>query len=323
MGKQNGARPTASEVGAVPPSLNEELLNAGEPCVDLPDTDGQETRMKIMSKAMELPLMSGLTSTVAATSEYIYSSRPMSMVTGMMNETIKQAGEREDVKSVISTMNVIYAQNLEKRVEDLKVTLNPHVEKIDNLACGGIDKINEKLAETKDVYVAPVVDKINDTKEVYVDPVINKAMDIKEKTTQVVASASESIAGAKTDYIDPALKTAEDIKESYVEPAVKMTQEYITPVMIQAYNDPATAYGDMVQLGKEVAIITKDKTVEEARRHAENARDYLNSTRETMANKVHNNTQTNGNPEQSKTKTNGNPEQNNTQSNENSEKNEE
>ena len=95
------------------------------------------------------------------------------------------------------------------------------------------------------------------------------------------------MAGAKTVYIDPALKTAEDIKvsfflfvfksicyicmyisiysthlpisvkESYVEPAVKMTQEYIAPVMIQAYNDPATAYGDMVQLGKEVATITK------------------------------------------------------------------
>ena len=31
------------------------------------------------------------------------------------------------------------------RVEDLKVTLNPHVEKMDTLACGGIDKINEKV----------------------------------------------------------------------------------------------------------------------------------------------------------------------------------
>ena len=36
-----------------------------------------------------------------------------------------------------------------------------------------------------------------------------------------------------------------------------MTQDYIAPVMVQAYNDPATAYGDMVKLGKEVATITK------------------------------------------------------------------
>ena len=46
--------------------------------------------------------------------------------------------------------------------------------------------------------------------------------------------------------------------------------------------------------------------MEGAGRHAENAREYLKSTRETMANKVHNN----GNPEQNDTPSNGNHEQN-------------
>ena len=59
--------------------------------------------------------------------------------------------------------------------------------------------------------------------------------------------------------------------------------------------------------------------MEEARRHAENAREYLKSTRETMANKVHNN----GNPEQNDNQSNGKPEQNDTPSNCNSEQNEE
>jgi len=240
---------------------------------DIPDS-----RLKLISKAMELPLMYGFTSTVAATSGYLYGTRPMTMVA----EKIKDVGERDDVKSVITSMNTIYTQNLEKRVSDLKVSLNPTVKKIDDYACNGIDKFNGKISETNEAYVAPVLNKIGESKEAYVDPIITKAADIKDKTTQIVATASEKVAEAKTNYVDPAYKTAEDLKETYVEPAVKVTQDVIAPVVIQAYKDPTQAYGDMVNLSKEMATIAKDKTIE----HAENAREYLKTTRESMSEQV-------------------------------------
>jgi len=266
MGGQNKNLPTEEDV------VQEVIENPDK------NEDISDSSLKVMSKAMELPLMSCLTNTVSATSQYIYGTRPMTM----MAEKIKDVGERDDIKSVISSMNTIYTQNLEKRVSDLKVTLNPTVQKMDDYACGGIDKVNEKISETNESYMAPMLNKMSESKEAYVDPIITKAVDIKAKTTQIVTTAGEKYATAKTTYIDPALKTAEGLKEAYVEPAVKVTKDYIAPVIVQAYKDPATAYGDIVNLGKEVATIAKDKTIE----HAENAREYLKTKQENMTEQV-------------------------------------
>ena len=38
---------------------------------------------------------------------------------------------------------------------------------------------------------------------------------------------------------------------------MKVTQDVIAPVVIQAYKDPTQAYGDMVNLSKEMATIAK------------------------------------------------------------------
>merc|ERR1712209_184929 len=97
--------------------------------------DQNENSIKCVNKAMELPLVSGLTDTLAATTNYIATTKSVTMVT----EKIKNVGEREDVKNILSSVNNLYQDNLSQSVEGLKESLNPTLRTLDNMACSGID----------------------------------------------------------------------------------------------------------------------------------------------------------------------------------------
>jgi len=242
--------------------------------VSLTQHETSEDSFKCFSKAMELPLVSGLTVSVAATTEYITSTRPVSKVT----ETIQTVSERNDVKSVINSVQTIYDNNLASRVEDLKTTINPTLKNLDDYACSGLDKVNGKVAETKEAYVDPVVDKVNMTKETYVDPAIEKVTDIKDKTTQIVAGCMDTASNVRTNYINPAMDVATTVKDNYVVPA--LCKAYT------ASEDPSKAYSEAVVYGKELIILAKDGAINKTINTVDSAKQYLISTKDSTVDKV-------------------------------------
>jgi len=240
------------------------------------EEEKEGTSLRCLSKAMELPLVSGISVSVVATTDYIASTRPVSTVT----EKILNVGEREDVKSVISSMQTVYDNNLASRVEDLKTSINPTLKTMDDYACSGLDKVSGKVSETREAYVDPVVDKMTSTKETYVDPAVEKVVDIKDKTTQIVSDCMETATNVRTNYISPAIDVATNVKDNYVMPAI--TKAYT------ATEDPSKAYSEAIVYGKEVLISTKDVAINKALCTVDSAKQYFASTKHsTVDNVVH------------------------------------
>jgi len=226
---------------------------------------------KCLNKAMEIPLVSGLTSSVYATTEYISSTRPVSLV----SEQIKTVGEREDVKNVLTSVTTLYENNMSQRVQDLRESLNPTLKNLDGYACTGIDMVNEKVSETKETYVDPMVNKINETRESYVKPVVDKVANMKEQTTKVVNDYTESAVNVKNTYVDPAIERATNattnVKNAYVDPAIQKATDatanvkntYVDPAIEKATNvknnyvDPAIERANSVKTNYVDPAITK------------------------------------------------------------------
>merc|ERR1711962_1906150 len=124
--------------------LTQELDQLKEQIQEIKKDQNKEEGFQCINKAMELPLVSGLTRSVYATTEYISATRPVSLV----SEKIKNVGEREDVKNVLTSVTTLYENNLSPRVDELKTTLTPTLKNLDEYACTGIDKVNEKVTET-------------------------------------------------------------------------------------------------------------------------------------------------------------------------------
>merc|ERR1719244_386397 len=231
----------------------------------------KEEGFQCINKAMELPLVSGLTSSVYATTEYISTTRPVSIV----SEKMKDVGEREEVKSILTSVTTLYENNMSPRVDELRTVLTPTLKNLDGYACAGIDKVNEKVTETKEGYVDPMVNKISTTKEAYVDTVVEKVSDIKEKTSKVVQDCTESGMSMKNSYVDPAMERVNNVKDNYVAPAIS-----------KAYQDPRQAYDDAVVYGKEVINATKDAAMQRASNTIDSAKEYLQNAKDTSVEQV-------------------------------------
>jgi len=231
--------------------------------------------LKCISKAMEIPLVSGITGTITATTNYISTTKHVSMVT----EKIKTVGGREDVKNMINSVNTLYQNNLSESVENLKDTLNPTLKNLDNYACSGIDRVNEKVADTKEYYVDPVMSRVTETRELYVDPVVERATNIKENTAKKVSECREQVNSVRTNYVNPAINQAASMKDNYVNPAIDHAK--------QAVEDPTKAYVQAVDYGTQVLLATKEAGLTKATEVVETARNYLATTRDTAAAQVY------------------------------------
>merc|ERR1719244_675948 len=259
--------------------LAEELDQLKEQIQEIKKDQTKEEGFQCINKAMELPLVSGLTSSVYATTEYISTTRPVSIV----SEKMKDVGEREEVKSILTSVTTLYENNMSPRVDELRTVLTPTLKNLDGYACAGIDKVNEKVTETKEGYVDPMVNKISTTKEAYVDTVVEKVADIKEKTSKVVQDCTESGMSMKNSYVDPAIERVNNVKDSYVNPIIEQVNNvkdsyvdpametvnlvkdnYVAPAISKAYQDPRQAYDDAVVYGKEVINATKDAAMQRA-----------------------------------------------------------
>merc|ERR1719495_940866 len=245
--------------------LAEELDQLKEQIQEIKKDQNKEEGFQCINKAMELPLVSGLTSSVYATTEYISTTRPVSIV----SEKMKDVGEREEVKSILTSVTTLYENNMSPRVDELRTVLTPTLKNLDGYACAGIDKVNEKVTETKEGYVDPMVNKISTTKEAYVDTVVEKVADIKEKTSKVVQDCTESGMSMKNSYVDPAIERVNNVKDNYVAPAIS-----------KAYQDPRQAYDDAVVYGKEVINATKDAAMERAANTIDSAKEVINATKD-------------------------------------------
>jgi len=229
---------------------------------------------RIIGKALELPLVAGISGSVVATTEYITSTRPVVKVA----EKIVTVGERNDVKYVLNSMQSMYDNNLASRVEDLKTSINPTLKNLDDYACTGLDKVNDKVAETKEAYVDPMVEKVTSTKEAYVDPAVEKVTDLKDKTSQIVTGCMETAASVGTNYISPAIGAAAGVKNDYVVPA--LSKAYA------ATEDPGKAYSEVVVYGKQVLITTKDDAFSKAMSTVDSAKQYFVSATDATVDKV-------------------------------------
>jgi len=274
----------------------------------------EEEGFKCINRAMEIPLVSGLTNSVYATTEYISGTSAANLV----SEKIKNVGEREDVKNVLTSVTTLYENNMSDRVQDLRVSLNPTLKNLDEYACTGIDMVNEKVTgtkeayvdpvvekinetketyvdpmvekinETKETYVDPMVEKINETKETYVDPMVEKVINMKEQTTKVVSEYTESAVNAKSTYVDPAIEKVSTVKSTYVDPAIErvstVKSTYVDPAVTKAYaaiEDPKKVYGEAVNYGKDVIVTTKDVTINKAINTVDTAKEYLLKAKDT------------------------------------------
>merc|ERR1719244_1938028 len=281
--------------------LAEELDQLKEQIQEIKKDQTKEEGFQCINKAMELPLVSGLTSSVYATTEYISTTRPVSIV----SEKMKDVGEREEVKSILTSVTTLYENNMSPRVDELRTVLTPTLKNLDGYACAGIDKVNEKVTETKEGYVDPMVNKISTTKEAYVDTVVEKVADIKEKTSKVVQDCTESGMSMKNSYVDPAIERVNNVKDSYVNPiieqvtsikdtyvdpafvtATNVKDNYVAPAISKAYQDPRQAYDDAVVYGKEVINATKDAAMERAANTIDSAKEYLQNAKDTSVEQV-------------------------------------
>jgi len=296
--------------------LAEELDQLKEQIQEIKKDQTKEEGFQCINKAMELPLVSGLTSSVYATTEYISTTRPVSIV----SEKMKDVGEREEVKSILTSVTTLYENNMSPRVDELRTVLTPTLKNLDGYACAGIDKVNEKVTETKEGYVDPMVNKISTTKEAYVDTVVEKVADIKEKTSKVVQDCTESgmsmknsyvdpaiervnnvkdsyvnpiiehVTSIKDSYVDPAIVTATNVKDNYVYPAMEtvnlVKDNYVAPAISKAYQDPRQAYDEAVVYGKEVISATKDAAMQRASNTIDSAKEYLQNAKDTSVEQV-------------------------------------
>merc|ERR1719244_1264257 len=266
--------------------LAKELDQLKEQIQEIKKDQNKEEGFQCINKAMELPLVSGLTSSVYATTEYISTTRPVSIVP----EKMKDVGEREEVKSILTSVTTLYENNMSPRVDELRTVLTPTLKNLDGYACAGIDKVNEKVTETKEGYVDPMVNKISTTKEAYVDTVVEKVADIKEKTSKVVQDCTESGMSMKNSYVDPAIETATNVKDNYVYPAMEtvnlVKDNYVAPAISKAYQDPRQAYDDAVVYGKEVINATKDAAMQRASNTIDSAKEYLQNAKDTSVEQV-------------------------------------
>merc|ERR1711962_593874 len=266
--------------------LAEELDQLKEQIQEIKKDQTKEEGFQCINKAMELPLVSGLTSSVYATTEYISTTRPVSIV----SEKMKDVGEREEVKSILTSVTTLYENNMSPRVDELRTVLTPTLKNLDGYACAGIDKVNEKVTETKEGYVDPMVNKISTTKEAYVETVAEKVADIKEKTSKVVQDCTESGMSMKNSYVDPAIERVNNVKDNYVYPAMEtvnlVKDNYVAPAISKAYQDPRQAYGDAVVYGKEVINATKDAAMQKASNTIDSAKEYLQNAKDTSVEQV-------------------------------------
>merc|ERR1711962_421514 len=281
--------------------IAQELDQLKEQIQEMKKDQTKEEGFQCINKAMELPLVSGLTSSVYATTEYISTTRPVSIV----SEKMKDVGEREEVKSILTSVTTLYENNMSPRVDELRTVLTPTLKNLDGYACAGFDKVNEKVTETKEGYVDPMVKKISTTKEAYVETVAEKVADIKEKTSKVVQDCTESGMSMKNSYVDPAIERVNNVKDSYVTPiieqvtsikdsyvdpalvtATNVKDNYVAPAISKAYQDPRQAYDDAVIYGKEVINATKDAAMERAANTIDSAKEYLQNAKDTSVEQV-------------------------------------
>jgi len=230
----------------------------------------KENNLRFVNMAKENMLVAGISSTVAATSSIIAKSSAAEKV----SEGVKSVGNNEGVKKVLSSVASVYQTQLGPRLESVKVALNPTIKNIDDLACNGLQSVNNKVTEAKEAYVDPAMSKIgavgegtkkmydttktsvSNTKENYVDPVVRKVNDIK-------------MVNIKENYITPTMEKAQNVQQQYINPTVNKAQEiqkaYVDPTMAKVYSvveDPAQVYGSALNYGMEVKEATVSKALE-------------------------------------------------------------
>jgi len=242
-----------------------------------------ENNLRFVNMAKENILLAGISSTVAATSSIIAGSS----AAGKVTESVKSVGNNKGVKKVLSSVASVYQNQLGPRLESVKVALNPTIKNMDDLACNGLQSVNNKVTEAKEAYVDPAMNKIgavgegtkkmydttktsvSNTKENYVDPVVKKVNDIKLVTIKVYGDCAGIASTAQENYITPTIEKAQNVQQQYINPTVNKAQEiqkaYVDPTMAKVYSvveDPAKVYGSALNYGMEVKEATVSKALE-------------------------------------------------------------